>query len=115
MAKLDQERWTNEAARRVLDECERSGLSVEAFARQRGLRAKRLYRWHARLGLPKLKRGRRPEPQRFAPLIVLPTLPAQRASGLTLRVGDDVALRFDDASSVDPSWMAALLRELRGC
>ena len=39
MAKLDQERWTNEAARRVLDECERSGLSVEAFARQRGLRA----------------------------------------------------------------------------
>jgi transposase-like protein len=112
MANDGQERWTREEARRVLDECARSGLSVEAFARQRGLRSKRLLRWRTRLGLPKLTRGRRPAPPRFAPVIALPS---PRTSGLTLRVGDDVALRFEDASTVDPSWLAALLRELRGC
>ena len=112
MAKRDEQPWTKEDARRVLDDCERSGLSVEAFAQQRGLRTSRLYRWRTRLGLSKLAPGRRPEPLRFAPVIALP---APRGSGLTLRVSEDVALRFDDASGVDPSWLAALLRELRGC
>ena len=96
----------------MLDDCTHSGLSVEAFARKHGLRARRLYRWRARLGLPKLTPGRRPAPLHFAPVIALP---APRGSGLTLRVSEDVALRFDDASGVDPSWLAALLRELSGC
>lgn len=44
-------RWTDVEARGVLEALRRSKLSVEQFAQQRGLRAKRLYRWRRALAL----------------------------------------------------------------
>lgn len=42
-------RWTEAEARPVLEEQARSGLSVHAFARSRGLAVTRLYEWKRRL------------------------------------------------------------------
>jgi transposase-like protein len=41
-------RWTEEDARLVLAALERSGKSVSAFAKERGLDAQRLYSWRRR-------------------------------------------------------------------
>jgi len=44
-----QVRWTRGQARRVVDELERSGLTVAAFARDRNLHPKRIREWQRRL------------------------------------------------------------------
>lgn len=41
-------RWSETEARAILEEQSRSGLSIWAFARSRGLAVKRLYDWRAR-------------------------------------------------------------------
>jgi hypothetical protein len=43
--------WTEVEARSVLDALKRSGLSIEKFARSRGLVAQRLYWWKKKLGI----------------------------------------------------------------
>jgi hypothetical protein len=43
--------WTEVEARGVLDALKRSGLSIEKFARSRGLVAQRLYWWKKKLGI----------------------------------------------------------------
>ena len=43
------QRWTSADAHAVLDEFDRSGLSVAAFAAREGLDAQRLYLWRRRL------------------------------------------------------------------
>jgi transposase-like protein len=42
-------RWSAAEASAVLTELERSGLSVQEFARREGLQPERLYRWRQRL------------------------------------------------------------------
>ena len=44
-------RWTADDAAEVLEELDRSGLSLGAFARQRGLCAQRLRWWRGQLAL----------------------------------------------------------------
>lgn len=46
--------WTEVEARSVLEALKRSGLSIEKFARSRGLVAQRLYWWKKRLGILKV-------------------------------------------------------------
>jgi hypothetical protein len=43
--------WTEVEARGVLEALKRSGLSIEKFARSRGLVAQRLYWWKKKLGI----------------------------------------------------------------
>ena len=43
--------WTEVEARSVLDALKRSGLSIEKFARSRGLVPQRLYWWKKKLGI----------------------------------------------------------------
>jgi transposase-like protein len=50
MAQRNGERWTSSVAQRILAEQERSGLSVAAFARTRGLHGNRLRWWRKQLG-----------------------------------------------------------------
>lgn len=86
-------RWTPKQARRVLDELERSGLSVRRFAAKRGLGVERVYHWKRRLqGAP-----------RFAELTVRPTssvgtIEIDLAGGVSLRVVGDS--RVDDAIAI---------------
>jgi transposase-like protein len=94
--------WTDDDARIVLDEWQRSGETMAAFARQHGLTAARLYWWKKRL--------RRAAPSPPAPTLSL--VPASIVSGettLTIRMPGEVAIEVANAS---PSWAAALIAEL---
>ena len=87
--------WTEVEARSVLDALKRSGLSIEKFARSRGLVAQRLYWWKKKLGIlrappsiapalvPVRVTGPRAEARRGEPVTVL------LRSGHILKVGRD--------------------------
>jgi hypothetical protein len=52
------QQWTEADARRVLADWERSGITLEAFARSRGLVPQRLAWWRKRLRAATLQRSR---------------------------------------------------------
>jgi transposase-like protein len=89
MAQRSGERWTSEQAQQILAEQERSGLSVEAFARTRGWHGSRLRWWREQLckrvaDVPALLPVRVVEPDK----VLLPAMCVEvllRSSGHTLR------------------------------
>ena len=88
-------RWTAEQARVVLEQLDRSGLSVHRFAVKHRLGMERLYRWKRRL-----RRGgcsSATETPKFAELTIRPT-----GSGGTIEVDlGGVSLRIAGESRVD--------------
>lgn len=96
-----EETWTPEDARRVLDEAARSGESIAAFARRRGLTSARLYWWRKRLTT---------SPLTFLPAAVVPAATANPSSAtVTIQLRAGIAVEIADAS---PSWVAALVTAL---
>ena len=98
--------WTEADARRVLADWERSGHTLEAFARSRGLVPQRLAWWRKRL------RGSRPEASTTPPLTFVPAavIGAGTASAAAvIRLPHGIVIEIDGAS---PAWIAALAREL---
>jgi transposase-like protein len=96
--------WTEADARRVLAEWERSGDSLEAFARSRGLVPQRLAWWRKRL------RAARPQTTTaltFIPAAVIGAAIAHPAAVIRLPNGMVIELE-----GVSPTWVAALAREL---
>lgn len=93
--------WTQADAKRVLDEWQRSGDTLEAFARARGLVPQRIVWWRKRLAL---LRSTRTTALTLVPATVISAEPVA-----ALRLPGDVVLEL---SSVSPSWIAALAREL---
>jgi len=96
--------WTEPDARRVLAEWERSGHTLEAFARSRGLVPQRLAWWRKRL--------REPRPEASTALTFVPTAViggAGTAPSAMIRLPHGVVIELDGAS---PIWIAALAREL---
>jgi transposase-like protein len=94
--------WTEDDARRVLDEWRQSGQSIAAFARERQMSAPRLYWWRRRL----------PENLVAAPMTSL--VPAtivsrSEATAIVIRMPSGVAIEIACAS---PSWIAAIVSEL---
>jgi hypothetical protein len=90
--------WTEVEARGVLEACKRSGLSIEKYARSRGLVPQRLYWWKKKLGqgahrgalalLPVEVVERHADGRRGEPVTVL------LRSGHMLKVGRD----FDESA-----------------
>lgn len=99
--------WTEADARRVLANWERSGDSLEAYARSRGLVPQRLAWWRKRL------RTSRPETSTavtFVPAAVIGVAPTSAATATAvIRLADGTVIEIDGAS---PAWVAALAREL---
>ena len=98
--------WTAEQARSELEQWAASGLSLAAFARQRGYSTQRLRWWRERMaqwrGVPKAAASLVP---------VTLTLPA--ASGaITLELPGGVRLEAPDAAALPVEWLASLVREL---
>ena len=96
--------WTEADARRVLADWERSGDSLEAFARSRGLVPQRLAWWRKRL------RAARPETSTaltFVPAAVIGAATVDPAAVIRLPYG--IVIEID---GVSPAWVAALAREL---
>ena len=52
MRQESKSRWTSEYARPVLAHADQSGLTDQAFARQRGINSQRLWWWRKRLTQP---------------------------------------------------------------
>jgi hypothetical protein len=96
--------WTEADARRVLADWERSGDTLEAFARSRGLVPQRIAWWRKRLRAP------RPEASSaltFVPAAVISAAPVAPAA--MIRLAHGIVIELDGAS---PIWIAALAREL---
>jgi len=74
-------KWSEVEARGVLEAWRRSGLSLERFAKQRGLSPQRLYRWRQKLA---------PGEKGAAPIRACTLLPVRLTS--ESRVGDPVAV-----------------------
>jgi hypothetical protein len=89
--------WTQTDAERVLDEWRRSGETLEAFARTRGLVPQRIAWWRKRLGVPC---STKPTALTLVPATVISAEPVAM-----LRLPGEVVLEL---SSVSPSWIAAL-------
>lgn len=93
--------WTQDDARRVLDEWKQAGGTLSAFARSRGIAIGRLYWWKSRLGLP--ARPRR-SPSAFVPAAIIANEPAA-----TIRLPTGVTIEL---ASATPAWVAAMITEL---
>jgi hypothetical protein len=96
--------WTEADARRVLTAWERSGETLEAFARSRGLVPQRLGWWKKRL------RALPPETSSaltFVPAAVID--PVSSAPVAMIGLPNGIVIKLESAS---PAWIAALAREL---
>jgi len=95
-AVLKKGRWTSSDARAVLAAHRGSGLSLTAFARQRGLQVQRLILWRKRLAI--LRPTEAVAPQRFVPVVVT-SRSEPAAIEVVLRGGHRVHVRdgFDAA------------------
>ncbi|HET9626575.1 MAG TPA: hypothetical protein VFP84_34670 [Kofleriaceae bacterium] len=91
----------------MLADWERSGETLEAFARGHGLVPQRLAWWKKRLC------AARPEPRSavtFIPAAVIDAVPAPTVTpGAVIRLSHGIAIEIEGAS---PAWVAALAREL---
>jgi transposase-like protein len=94
--------WTPEGARSMLDEAERSGESLAAFARRHGVGPARLYWWKKRLA----SEG----PAATATLSLVPAVVTREATvALVIRLPGDVVLEIADAT---PSAIIAITSAL---
>lgn len=109
--------WTEAEARRLLDECRASGLSIRAFALRHGLRPRRLYWWIKRLAqkpAPATRVGaRRERAMKLVPVIVKGIAPqsAVRAT-IIVRAGKHTTMEIASASGASAAWVAAVMAEL---
>ena len=95
--------WTAESAERELRAWSASGLSLAAYARERGFRVQRLHWWRKRLAA----RGRRrPEAAPQEPVFV-PAIVRSTTAPLLLHGPGGVRLEIADTSAAPASWVAA--------
>jgi len=94
----------------MLGAWQKSGLPLAAFARQRGLRPRRLQWWQQRLGASQA--GNAEKPLVLAPVTVtgLPFAPGG-AAVVTVNVAG-VLVEINDAGGVPAAWVAALVSGL---
>ncbi|CAN5916003.1 hypothetical protein BH11MYX2_BH11MYX2_25070 [soil metagenome] len=96
--------WTPDEARVLLDEWQRSGGPLAAFARQRGIAPRRLYWWKARLlSAPAASLSLIPA------TIVGADEPAAVAPPVTIRLPNGIAIEIANAS---PILIAEIVAEL---
>lgn len=92
-----------------IDAYEQSGLSRRAWCAQTGISVNTLDYWRVRLRKRDHTKSGRPASN---PVTAIPVQVAAAVSSLTMRYGD---VSLDLPGSVPSTWLAALIRELRGC
>lgn len=103
MAKGKASRWTAADAECVFAAWRRSGKSLTAYARERGVSVQRFYYWRKRgLAFETAAAG---APPTFAAAIVRPS-----STVATLRIGAEIALELEVPAAVPAEWVAALVR-----
>jgi hypothetical protein len=112
MGKLGQRHWTAEQAKEVMLEWRDSGLSAGAFAKRVGVHRQRLNWWRKRL-----REWAGQQPPAETSLKLVPLLPSEvvarpMSAAVTMRLPGGVELEFEDASQLQPEWVAAVAREV---
>lgn len=119
-ARGKEDHWTVEEARQLLAAWERSGLTMAAFCRKRGIRPRRLYWWRSKLAAwsqepaPTERRTRDAEHgYQLVEAVVVPSssAPAPAAVTLHLRSGDRIEVR--SPGNVEADWLVYLAGGLR--
>ena len=82
-----------------------SSLSASAFARTHGLNPQRLLWWRKRLKSSK--------ETALAPLTFIPAEVTGATASVVLRLPGGVVIELADAAGVAPSWISALVAELK--
>ncbi len=100
-------RWTEAEAREVVADLRSSGLTVEQFARRRGLDPQRLYRWRRRLAGD----AARPPTSSSRAIFLPASVPLPVAPPVMLRVGEAV-LEIADTDAVPAAWLADFVVQL---
>ena len=104
-------RWTSEVARQALEEWRASGLSLEAYARRRGVVAQRLRWWRKQLGMevegPRVRAT-------LLPVTVRGAVEEGVGAAVVLVVKDAGRLEIREMSSPTAAWVGELLTTLRG-
>jgi hypothetical protein len=98
--------WTEDDARMALDEWRRSGTSIAAFARERGVSAPRLYWWRRRLVLEKAS----PATMSLVPAAIV-SAGAPAAAVVVIRLPNGIAVEVASVG-VSPAWIADLVAEV---
>lgn len=120
-------RWRKQDAREALEAQAKSGLSIEAFAKQSGIRANRLRRWQRRLGWRTSKRetGTSRVENRAAAaagpgagngglhLIPAVAVGAEVTEGAVVVRVDGVVIEIVNTATVAAGWVASLVGGLR--
>jgi len=106
--------WTRGAARAVLEEAARSGLSLRAFALREGIRPRRLYWWKKELANDASSHDVQEPVARLVPAVVTDRREAKRVvhGAVVVHGGDTPTIEIRVPHEVAPAWVAALLREL---
>jgi transposase-like protein len=97
-----QTRWSEAKAREVLREWVESGMTVCAFARERGLEPGRLYWWRERLGMCA---GESPTAVGLVPVVVRSAPPA--SATVWTRAGNRIEVSVLDEASA--RWVGVVL------
>jgi transposase-like protein len=100
-------RWREPQARQALRCWRESGLSASAFARAHGVNSQRFLWWRKRLESQTAQTA-------LAPLTFIPAEVTGSAAAAVVRLPDGVAVEVAHVAAVPVSWVAALVRELKG-
>lgn len=94
--------WTEDDARIVLEEWRRSGTTLAAFARQRGVSAPRLYWWRRRLSSS--------ETRTSSVSLVPATIVSTTAPAIVIQLANGIAVEVAGAGAgVSPAWIAEVV------
>jgi hypothetical protein len=113
--------WTEDEGRRVIEAWRTSGLTVAVFAREVGLKSKRVYWWREQLGSVPAKesalevRDEPPTAPVFLPVVLhpAPAAPPPGASApVTVCARDGLRIEVALLDAASAAWVATLVRSL---
>jgi len=109
--------WTEDEGRQVIEAWSESGQTVAEFARQKGLKSKRVYWWRERLGAAPEALGGVEVGGELAPLVpVVVRVPTEQPPGMSVPVAvslrGGVRVEVATLDAVSSAWVASLVRSL---
>ncbi|MGH8308758.1 MAG: IS66 family insertion sequence element accessory protein TnpA [Steroidobacteraceae bacterium] len=108
-------RWTDEHGREFVQQWQRSGQSMSAFAREQGVNLQRLRYWRWRVegrteqGGERRERRTKTSSHKLIPGVVVGI--GERAP-VTVHVGRRVVVEAQAARDIDPAWLSNVVRAL---
>jgi hypothetical protein len=109
-------RWTDEQGREFVQQWQRSGQSMSAFAREQAVNLQRLRYWRGRVeGKSELRGDRREARTRTSRRRLIPgvVVGVGERAPVTVHLGRGVVVEAQAARDIDPAWLANVVRALQ--